>query len=130
MSSASRSVKLKWIGHSTFIQWLSNNFSDTGIQSDTYRVSARILHRTTETPIPRILTPLRGQQGNVRSPTSRTRQVDKHKLRTMVGAQGNSDDEDECDVQYKRLFEDADKLVLRDITWNKGYYEDYRERLA
>ena len=56
--------------------------------------------------------------------------VDKHKLRTMVGAQGDSDDEDEedDDVQYKRLFEDADKLVVRDITWNKGYYEDYAPR--
>ena len=56
--------------------------------------------------------------------------VDKHKLRDCVGAQGDSDDEDEEDedVQYKRLFEDADKLVVRDPTWDEWYYNDYRSR--
>jgi hypothetical protein len=53
--------------------------------------------------------------------------VDKNKLRDYVGAQGDTDDEDEEDedVQYKRMFEDTEKLLVRDMTWNVRYYEDY-----
>ena len=54
--------------------------------------------------------------------------VDKHKLRFAVGSQGDTDDEDEEDdenLQYKRMFEDADKLVVRDPTWDEWYYTDY-----
>ena len=58
--------------------------------------------------------------------------VDKNKIRDCVGGQ-DSDDEDEDededeDLQYKRLFEDTNKLLARDMTWNDRYYEDYRER--
>ena len=55
--------------------------------------------------------------------------VNKNKLRDYVGAQADTDDEDvedeDEDLQYKRMFEDADKLLVRDMTWNERYYEDY-----
>ena len=57
--------------------------------------------------------------------------VDKNKVRDCVGAQGDTDDEAEDedeDLQYKRMFEDADKLLVRDMTWNMRFYDDYALR--
>jgi hypothetical protein len=56
--------------------------------------------------------------------------VDKYKLRSSVGSQGDTDDEEEEDenLQYKKLLEDADKLVVRDPTWDQWYYDGYLSR--